>query len=595
MERVRHEDAADRFGRTGPCWLPALLLCATLAAGCQPYSLRDRQVPVPAQVQYAAYMPAADNAASASGNVAQAQSRLEAGILQEKAGREDCVDSYYHAAIDAWQFLASRPASATDPSYRAAWQIYQQSLARLVASGSRYGRLDPRKQLMVADASGRYPVPIAYYGFPWKPQEFCQLLSAADFSSQDIAHHYRTSGLGASLVAIRKACNAEPFYPPQQYFPLTAILRAAPSAQVPAGGGIPANPRDCGPVLEFYNPCQHDSLRVGPTVVGLERDLTAPFACQLRDVPRKYMEGFFDPGDADVKPELVVMEPYQPGKIPVVFIHGLWSDPITWVDAANGLRSQSDIYRQYQFWFFRYPTGKGLLESAAVLRAKLLLARETFDPAHRDAALDRMVLVGHSMGGLVARFQVTYAYDILWRHAAGRPLEAVRTTPPMREHLRQAFFFDPSPLVSRVVFIGTPHRGSSMANRLVGRVASDLVSISAPEETQYRQLMDYNRDIFADYLWRSWPTCVDCLEPSNPLLDALAQMPFSPRVRLHSIIGTGGMAVAGGPSDGVVPVSSAVLAGVSSQLFVPVRHEKLHRNDSSVNEIARILREHARG
>ena len=106
--------------------------------------------------------------------------------------------------------------------------------------------------------------------------------------------------------------------------------------------------------------------------------------------------------------------------------------------------------------------------------------------------------------------------------------------------------------------------------------------------------MDNNRDIFAEYLWNSWPTSIDLLEPSNPLLQALACMPFSRCVRLHTIIGTGGRTLGGEPGDGVVPVSSARQAGVCSELFVPVRHEKLHRDAATVSDLMRILREHAR-
>ena len=208
--------------------------------------------------------------------------------------------------------------------------------------------------------------------------------------------------------------------------------------------------------------------------------------------------------------------------------------------------------------------------------------------------MDQMVLVGHSMGGIVAQLQCTCSYDILWRQAAKRSLETVRTTPAMRERLRRVFFFDPSPLVKRVVFIGTPHRGSTRSRRLIGRVASSLVHLSGPEEVQYRQLMDNNRDIFAEYLWDSWPTSIDLLEPSNPLLQALACMPFNRCVRRHTIIATGGMAISGEPGDGVVSVSSARQAGVCSELLVPVRHEELHRNATTVNELLRILREHDR-
>jgi len=157
------------------------------------------------------------------------------------------------------------------------------------------------------------------------------------------------------------------------------------------------------------------------------------------------------------------------------------------------------------------------------------------------------------MGGLIARLQVSYSLDTLWRHAARKPLEAVVATPEMRQRLCRDFFFDPSPLVSRVVFIGTPHRGATMARRLIGRFASSLARPFGAEEPVYRQLMDQNREVFYPYLWRSPPTSIDLLEPENPLLMALAQMPLRQGVRLHSIIGTGGTTF-GEPGDGVVPV-----------------------------------------
>jgi hypothetical protein len=593
MERARLEDRADTLLCPGPYSLPALLVCAALLVGCQPYSLRNQHALFPSQIQYAAFMPASEIACDASGSPARAENQFAAGTQQEREGREGCVDLYYRAAIDSWRYLESSPAPSADPKYQTALQIYQQSLARLITTGRRYGRLDPRGHLIVADASGRHVVPIAYYGFPWKPNEFCQVLNAEDFHSRDIACHYRTSGLGTSLVAIRQAGSEEPFYPPKQHFPVTAVLRPVHSSHRWVDGSILSDLRSCGAVLEFYNPCLFDSLPVGLTVVGMERNLTAPFACLLQDTPRKFTEGFLDPGDADVKPKLFMMEPYQRGKIPVVFIHGLWSDPVTWVDAVNELRAQGDIYRQYQFWFFRYPTGKGLLESAAVLRESLFAARELCDPAHQDAAMEQMVLVGHSMGGLVAELQATYSYHILWRQAAKRDLETVRTTPAMRERLRQAFFFEPSPMISRVVFIGTPHQGSTESRRLVGRIASSLVHLSGAEQAQYQQLMDDNRDVFAEHLWSKWPTSIDLLEPSSPLLQALGRMPYSRRVRVHTIIGTGGHSLIGKPGDGVVSVSSARRAGVCSEVLIPVRHDKLHRDMATVTELMRILREHA--
>ncbi len=500
--------------------------------------------------------------------LAAARAKFSAAKAAEARQQEQCLALYCQATILAWQQL--------EFGDQAAYQTYQESLAHMLAAASRYGRLDPRGRLAIDTAHGCRVIPISYYGFTWKPDDFCQLLPAADFDGDDLRHYYYTPGIGTSLVAVRQASCDEEFFRRRQTFPVTAVLRPAPD----------------GAVLEFYNPLIFDSLSVGPAMLRLDRDLTASLVYLKKTTPRKYLQGFLDPGETDVKPKLIMMEPYQPGKIPVVFIHGLGSDPLTWADATNSLRAQGDIYRRCQLWYFRYPTGGDLLESAAALRDKLLLARETCDPQHSDPALGQMVLVGHSMGGLVAQLQVTYSYDILWQYVAKQPIEAVRTTPQIREDLQRKSYFDPSPLVRRVVFMATPHRGSNMARRLVGRAASQFVRYPADKEAAYRRLMDDNHDVFREYLWKKQPTTIDLLEPDNPLLDAMAQMPFSRCVRLHSIVGTAVTTLRGESSDGVVPVSSARQPGACSERFVSARHEEVNKVDQSLEELQRILREH---
>ena len=203
-------------------------------------------------------------------------------------------------------------------------------------------------------------------------------------------------------------------------------------------------------------------------------------------------------------------------------------------------------------------------------REKLLIARDTFDPEHRDSAFEQIVLIGHSLGGLVAQLQVSYSYDILWQQAARRPLDAVRAPPKVLDQLRADFYFDPSPLVKRVVFMATPHHGSSMAVRLVGHAASGLVKYSEEEEAEYRQLMDCNRDVFREELWDKKPTSIELLKPENPLLAAMAVMQISRCVRWHSIIGDRCFTLDGEGSDGIVPVPSARWRGhAASGLLKP--------------------------
>ncbi len=555
----------------------AVKLCAILLGGCSTYSLQQRQT-------FSIVIP---------DDIVEAETHLAAARRMETAAGESCVDEYYRGAMQAWQALESAYGEcAPEDRRREAWRVYRESLLGLIESGQKFGRLDPRGRLVVVDERGRRTIPIAYYGFAWKPGEFCRLLAAEEFQTSDLKHYYYAQGLGAALVAVRQSRQEEPYYRLRHPFSATAVLRPCGSARRPFPSDLSVdNGNRPEAVLELYNPCLFDSIAACTTTFPLERDLTAPLAYVARESSRGYLEGFLDPREADVRPKLLMMEPYQRGKIPVVFIHGLLSDPTTWMDAANELRANPELARKYQFWTFRYPTGGALLDSAADLREKLQTVRETFDPAGEDAAMSRMVLVGHSMGGLVARLQVTYSYDILWNHAARRPLAEVRASPAVRRLLEKTFFFDPSPLVERVVFIGTPHRGSNMARRIVGRIASGLVDPFILDGSEYWRIMEQNQDIFFEYLHESPPTTIDLLEPSNPLLNALASMPVGRNVRLHTILGTGGLI--GEPGDGVVPVSSARLAGVRSELQIPRRHQELHHSPETLAELTRILNEHA--
>src|SRR2546430_14931090 len=87
-------------------------------------------------------------------------------------------------------------------------------------------------------------------------------------------------------------------------------------------------------------------------------------------------------------------EPYQPGKIPVVMIHGLLSSPLTWAPMFNDLRADPSLPDRFQFWFYFYPTGTPYLATAADLRQELARLRTEPDPPGKDPALDQMWCAG---------------------------------------------------------------------------------------------------------------------------------------------------------------------------------------------------------
>ena len=273
-------------------------------------------------------------------------------------------------------------------------------------------------------------------------------------------------------------------------------------------------------------------------------------------------------------------------------MHGLLSDPFTWVDLANELQMREQTLKRYQVWAYQYPTGKPFLGPAADFRAELLRAIMTLDPQGTDPALRHMVLVGHSMGGLVSKLLITHSGNMLWSQTANRPLQHINATAETKARLARSFYFEPQPHVRRVVFIGTPHGGSSLAQMAIGRLGSSWITPPTAEEKRYRDLKAQNPGVFASFLGRRLPTSIDLLEPNNPLLIAIRNLPVSPQVQLHSIIGYGHYVLGAGDGDGAVPVSSAWHPGVASEQFVMARHTKLHHHPETINGLLQILAIH---
>src|SRR5262245_8396053 len=286
---------------------------------------------------------------------------------------------------------------------------------------------------------------------------------------------------------------------------------------------------------------------------------------------------------------LSFLEPYQPGKIPVVLIHGLASSPQDWSDAIGHLRSAPAFVDRHQIWTFGYPTVQGFLQSAAALRGQLRSAVDKLDPQRLDPAMHRIVLVGHSMGGLIAKLQVTYSDEIVWSRLANRPLEEIVTTDSTRALLAETCYFDPSPDVARVIMIASPHCGSLRSSAIIGHCVSTFIRPTPRQSELHQQLMRDNPDTFNPVVERRFPTSIDMLVPSSPLLDAMHEMRLRPGIALHSIVGVSHPLSLDGPSDGVVSVSSANHPGSQSVLAVNAHHPRIHHRLETSLEVLRIL------
>jgi pimeloyl-ACP methyl ester carboxylesterase len=544
------------------------------------------------------------------------------GKQAEKEHRPDACVFYYFSAGYAYHYLFDPPAlgaegatppkgdlaarlaevdgtarSVFDPRFRLACNLYNTGLAELIRSAQNDGQLEARHHLKLRTPKKKScTLQVKHFGFAWRPEEFGKLLLAADYEAVGLDNQYRTFGLGVPLIGVRRADPGAPgnaYYPPEVSFPVTAFYHFEGSLDDLQNGRAGW--------LGLYNPLAVQGLAVRGSAVPLESDLTTPLAYFLSRIPlaRVGLTGFLHADRLEPKTGIYLVEPYQPGKIPVLLVHGLLSSPLTWSALFNDLRADPELRRRYQFWFYLYPTGAPYLESAADLRDALARLRADFDPEHRDPALDRLVCVGHSMGGLVSQLLTVDSGDDFWKPVSPEPFVLVKAEPETRAELARVFFFHQQPGVRRVVFLGTPHRGSRLSPSPLGRLADKLVHLP-------RNLLESAQDLTREnpHAWlREIPTSVDLLAPGNPTLEALAERPPPVGVHYHSIIGDAprssllrelALVLGQGKErgDGVVPYWSAHLNSAESEVVVPADHLNVHRHPLAVREVRRILIEH---
>jgi pimeloyl-ACP methyl ester carboxylesterase len=290
---------------------------------------------------------------------------------------------------------------------------------------------------------------------------------------------------------------------------------------------------------------------------------------------------------------LSLLRPYRRGRIPVVLIHGLWSNPWSWARMIGELEADAALRARYQFWTFGYSTGDPLPYSAALLRRDLDEARRKFDSDRADAAFDRMVLVGHSMGGLLAKMMVQESGTRLWQLVSERPAEDLAGAPADCELFRSALIYKPRPEVRRVVFIATPHRGSRVDRGGLERLGSRLVRLPDLLRASHGRLLARNRpDFFTVRFRKGLPTSIDELEWHSPILMRLDELGLEPTIKAHSIIADKRDPPAAGGSDGLVPYESAHLQGVTSESLVSSGH-LCQDHPAVIREVGRILAEHA--
>lgn len=445
------------------------------------------------------------------------------------------------------------------------------------------------------------------------PQE---LLPASSLSFAGLRRTFRRDGFGGELVAVMaadpvttaaadadtRASGAGTERPRQQRgqawsemptTAITALLRFPGEnlAQVLSTHEV---------ALSVHDPYRDARIELHRQDVPLAANFTANYGLWLArsGFSRQSLRSLFGSAQGIERPHLYLMQPYDPDRRIILMIHGLASSPEAWVNVANELMGDAELRRRFQVWQFYYPTNMPIALNHYEIRQTLDEALRHFDSQGSAVASHDMVLIGHSMGGVISRLMVSSTKgDALWNQLlAGREFDDGRMQ-RLRERVGPLMHFEPLPQVERAIFIAAPHRGTEVASGRLGHFVGGLVRLPLTVLKGFTDVLDdlaHGEGMKAGADKLRLPNSIDNLDRSDPFVQAAAELPISPCVRYHSIIGRPDPEVPLTKSDdGLVPYWSAHLDGAAAEKIVRSTHS-VQGTAPAIIEMRRILHEDIR-
>ncbi|HEX5010047.1 MAG TPA: hypothetical protein VFY71_06575 [Planctomycetota bacterium] len=497
----------------------------------------------------------------------------------------------FAAVLCAYWFLMSKsmavPPDPFDRRFRQACDLYNVCLLRALHGPGEDIDLEPG---LVHIPGGKLDIRTDRSAFPFGEDLIDSFVCADDLAVRGFDVRNRDFGLGLPLVG--HGTNTDTANPAQRYLPKrlnvpgTAFLRVQDEPRAwDEGGQLHAR-------LELYSAFDAPSVDVNGERVPLETDVTASLAYALeRSIVWDFELGSFMGDEYDTKLGLFMLQPYVPGRIPVVLVHGTFSSPARWAPMFNMLLADPVLRSRCQFWFFMYSTSNPIAISGKLLREALTQVGTDLDPQGKDPALSQMVVIGHSQGGLLTKMMVTDSGDAVWDSISPTvPVSDFDLTPETRKLVAESLFWKRVPNVNRVVFIATPQRGSFMTTGWVGSIINMFAGLPKKIGNSVGDIVGKNRDKLPPELRDRIPTAVDNMQPTNPFLMGLSSLTIDPSVHYHSIIAVTERATPETGDDGIVEYRSAHLEDAASEFVVTSSHS-CQANPLVIREVRRILLE----
>lgn len=342
-------------------------------------------------------------------------------------------------------------------------------------------------------------------------------------------------------------------------------------------------------VTRIIDPLVTEEVTVAGQQFPLAADFTAPIGLALAELkPRKQeLKRLFKPEEFRDSTRLARLQPYESQKIPLLLIHGLGDSQATWSPMVEALRSDPIIRKNYQIWFYSYSTGYPFPLTAAILRQQLQAIKKRY-PDHKE-----MVVVGHSMGGNIARTLITDSGMKIWNSLFDEPPESVVMPNDTGRLLNEALIFKPQPDVERVIFCSASLGGSNLATGFLGNLGAKLVGTPKDIKGESHEFVSMAKPREDGKKVKQIPNSINLLDPKNRFITTINAIPVTPGIPYHSIMGDRGK---GGnlnftkpqSTDGIVPYWSSHIDGAQSEIIVPSHHWS-NQHPLAIAEVRRIL------
>lgn len=424
------------------------------------------------------------------------------------------------------------------------------------------------------------------------PQE---LVPAARLAFGGVRNVYRRDGFGAEFVAVQaqEAATGSAFRQ-LNYQPVTMLLTFDGDSAVEVA-------RARSVTLKLFDAHRSRQTRLGGRDVPLAANFSAAYGLWLArtNLVKVGMSGLFGRAEIDQEsPRVIMLEPYDPGRRVLILVHGLASSQEAWINLANEVTGDPVLRDRLQIWLVVYPTRMPLLASRAHIEKALRATFAHFDPSGTAVASHDAVLVGHSMGGVIARLLVTPSDPELLDRLLPQDLlldpgrRAKLAGDPV---LAELLHWSPLPQIGRAVFVAAPHRGAPLAERRIGRMLGRIVrlpldALRAFETTLTSTGIDKAQRKRLGLLRPQ--NGIDDLAQNSRLMLAIRDMPIESGLPFHSIIARKDAAIPlERSSDGLVPYTSAHLPGAASEKVIIAGHS-VQETPEAILELRRILHEH---